>query len=152
VWVWGVVGVGLLVGVGVWGVVSPCVRTFQGLHSVRLWTPTIFISKLSTLQLSRSLVLKELPVRPELPPAVVYFSLFGTNPAFLSRSLDYIAMMKHEMIPMCHRKMKIFEEEKDTLGKAVAESQSENLEVLNAVTKDALAVLATEKVQLFTHL
>jgi hypothetical protein len=24
------------------GVVSPCVRTFQGLHSVRLWTPTIF--------------------------------------------------------------------------------------------------------------
>jgi hypothetical protein len=23
--------------------VSPCVRTFQGLHSVRLWTPTIFI-------------------------------------------------------------------------------------------------------------
>jgi hypothetical protein len=27
---------------GVWGVFSPCVRTFQGLHSVRLWTPTIF--------------------------------------------------------------------------------------------------------------
>jgi hypothetical protein len=26
---------------GVWGAVSPCVRTFQGLHSVRLWTPTI---------------------------------------------------------------------------------------------------------------
>jgi hypothetical protein len=25
------------------GVVSPCVRTFQGLHSVRLWTPTILI-------------------------------------------------------------------------------------------------------------
>jgi hypothetical protein len=33
-----------VVGVGVWGcgVVSPCVRTFQGLHSVRLWTPTIY--------------------------------------------------------------------------------------------------------------
>jgi hypothetical protein len=28
--------------VGVGGVVSPCVRTFQGLHSVRLWTPTIY--------------------------------------------------------------------------------------------------------------
>jgi hypothetical protein len=35
-------------GVGVWGcggvgvgVVSPYVRTFQGLHFVRLWTPTI---------------------------------------------------------------------------------------------------------------
>jgi hypothetical protein len=26
------------------GVVSPCVRTFQGLHSVRLWTPTILNS------------------------------------------------------------------------------------------------------------
>jgi hypothetical protein len=37
----GVVGV---VGGGV-GVVSPCVRTFQGLHSVRLWTPTILILK-----------------------------------------------------------------------------------------------------------
>jgi hypothetical protein len=36
-------GVGGVVGVGVWGcgVVSSCVRTFQGLHSVRLWTPTI---------------------------------------------------------------------------------------------------------------
>jgi hypothetical protein len=37
-WVWceevGVVGV----------VVSPCARTFQGLHSVRLWTPTISLN------------------------------------------------------------------------------------------------------------
>jgi hypothetical protein len=44
VWVCG--GVGSVVGVvGVWGGggVSPCVRTFQGLHSVRLWTPTIFL-------------------------------------------------------------------------------------------------------------
>jgi hypothetical protein len=29
------------------GVFSPCVRTFQGLHSVRLWTPTIFSFKKS---------------------------------------------------------------------------------------------------------
>jgi hypothetical protein len=41
----GVGGVGCVGGVGVWGVVSPCVRTFQGLHSVRLWTPTILITK-----------------------------------------------------------------------------------------------------------
>jgi hypothetical protein len=34
-WVWGVWGV---------GVVSPCVRTFQGLHSERLWTPTILLN------------------------------------------------------------------------------------------------------------
>jgi hypothetical protein len=38
--VWGCVG-GVVGVVGV-GVVSPCVRTFQGLHSVRLWTPTIY--------------------------------------------------------------------------------------------------------------
>jgi hypothetical protein len=44
----GVVGVGVCGGCGGGGcggvvvVVSPCVRTFQGLHSVRLWTPTIF--------------------------------------------------------------------------------------------------------------
>jgi hypothetical protein len=38
----GVCGVcGGVGGGGVVGVVSPCVRTFQGLHSVRLWTPTI---------------------------------------------------------------------------------------------------------------
>jgi hypothetical protein len=35
---WGGVG-----GVGGGGGVTPCARTFQGLHSVRLWTPTIFI-------------------------------------------------------------------------------------------------------------
>jgi hypothetical protein len=42
--VWGVgCGVCGVCGVcGGVGVVSPCVRTFQGLHSVRLWTPTIF--------------------------------------------------------------------------------------------------------------
>jgi hypothetical protein len=36
-------------GVGEWGcgVVSPCVRTFQGLHSVRLWTPTILNYQIS---------------------------------------------------------------------------------------------------------
>jgi hypothetical protein len=39
--VWGVVGG--CGGCGGVGVVSPCVRTFQGLHSVRLWTPTIFL-------------------------------------------------------------------------------------------------------------
>jgi hypothetical protein len=39
--VWGCGGVGV-------GVVSPCVRTFQGLHFVRLWTPTIsYFFKLS---------------------------------------------------------------------------------------------------------
>jgi hypothetical protein len=37
----GVVWVVCVVCVGGVGVVSPCVRTFQGLHSVRLWTPTI---------------------------------------------------------------------------------------------------------------
>jgi hypothetical protein len=46
--VWGCVGgvvgvVGGCGGCGGVGVVSPCVRTFQGLHSVRLWTPTIFL-------------------------------------------------------------------------------------------------------------
>jgi hypothetical protein len=57
-WVWGVGGVGCVrvvgvVGVGPWGgaccvwcvlweaVSHSCARTFQGLHSVRLWTPTI---------------------------------------------------------------------------------------------------------------
>jgi hypothetical protein len=47
--VWGCGGFG---GVGVWGwgVVSPCVRTFQGLHSVRLWTPTIFKIKVAKIK------------------------------------------------------------------------------------------------------
>jgi hypothetical protein len=40
VWVWGC-GAVWVCGCGGVGVVSPCVRTFQGLHSVRLWTPTI---------------------------------------------------------------------------------------------------------------
>jgi hypothetical protein len=40
---WGCGGVVVCGCVGVWvcGGGSPCVRTFQGLHSVRLWTPTI---------------------------------------------------------------------------------------------------------------
>jgi hypothetical protein len=29
-------------------VVSPCVRTFQGLHSVRLWTPTILLQVIAS--------------------------------------------------------------------------------------------------------
>jgi hypothetical protein len=50
-WCWvesggvGGVGDGGAVGVVVWGCGFPLrsIRTFQGLHSVRLWTPTIFI-------------------------------------------------------------------------------------------------------------
>jgi hypothetical protein len=46
-------GYGGVGGMGLWwggrcGVVSPCVRTFQGLHSVRLWTPTIYESTILT--------------------------------------------------------------------------------------------------------
>jgi hypothetical protein len=35
-------------------VVSPCVRTFQGLHSVRLWTPAIFNFQIFKFQVDLS--------------------------------------------------------------------------------------------------
>lgn len=97
------------------------------------------------MTLSRCLILKEIPVRAQLPAAVVYFSLFGSSSVFLSRSLEYLTMTKHETIPLCHRKAKELENEGDHLGKEVALKQVENLDLLNACTKDALAVLATEK-------
>jgi hypothetical protein len=51
--VWGCGGVWVC-GCGGVGVVSPCVRTFQGLHSVRLWTPTIYSCKFLTFFLRGS--------------------------------------------------------------------------------------------------
>jgi hypothetical protein len=50
----GVCGVwGVWVVWAVWGCgVTPCARTFQGLHSVRLWTPTIYIFSIFRRQIS----------------------------------------------------------------------------------------------------
>ena len=45
-----------------------------------------------------------MPIRLELPSSLMYFSIFGfLHPAHMSVSLEYIAMMKHETLPMCER-------------------------------------------------
>ena len=63
------------------------------------------------------------------------------------RSLEYIAMAKHEMIPMCERIANELEKAGDYEGRRVADLQSEDITKLNAITKDCLAVLATEPVR-----
>lgn len=48
-----------------------------------------------------------MPIRLELPSSLIYFSVFGfLHPAHMSVSLEYIAMMKHETLPMCERLLK----------------------------------------------
>ena len=83
---------------------------------------------------------------------MIYFSIFGRNPVCLSRALEYLAMVRHELIPVCQR----MAEKLDEKGRSVAHEQIENLDGLNAVAKDTYAVFATEKVnignEIFFHI
>lgn len=98
--------------------------------------------------LSRTLIANELPIRPQLPPSIVYFSMFSFSSYYLSRSLECLAMAKHELIPLCVRLAKKFKEEKNILEEQVALSQVSNLETLNGLTKDVLGVLSCTQVYL----
>ena len=62
----------------------------------------------------------------------------------MSRALEYLAMVRHELIPVCQR----MAEKLDEKGRSVAHEQIENLDGLNAVAKDTYAVFATEKVNI----
>ena len=60
--------------------------------------------------------------------------------------MEYIAMVRHEFIPLCQRMVQRLDEQNDKRGKTVGIQTLDNLDNLNAVAKDTLAVLATEKV------
>ena len=57
-------------------------------------------------------------------------------------------MVKDEIIPMCQRIASRLEEDGDAFGAAVASSQINKLDALNAVAKDVLAFSARLKVKL----
>jgi len=97
--------------------------------------------------ITRCFILFEVPIRPKLPESIIYFSLFGRNPAFVSESLEYMTMIKHETIPMIMRVCKDLYEDDDTLGYETASKQLDELNDLNVLVKDSLAILSTD-----THL
>ncbi len=81
------------------------------------------------MQLSRSLIILEVPIRPKIPQCFIYFSIFSSSAFYLSRyfqtfeieflcfneikfvifrALEVLAMTKHELIPICQKKAKKF--------------------------------------------
>jgi hypothetical protein len=97
---------------------------------------------------------KELPLRLELPSSFVYQALFESTPIYLSRVLEHITMTKHETVPLCQRIYKqlcqLTEddhlEEDVEAEKRVVLDHLDNKDRLNAVTKDAIAVLSNQTV------
>merc|ERR1711874_217934 len=89
----------------------------------------------------------EIPIRCKLPESIIYFSLFGRNPVFVSESLEYLTMIKHETIPMIIRVARELHEDDDMKGHEIASRQLEELSDLNVLVKDSLAILSTD-----THL
>ena len=64
----------------------------------------------------------------------------------LSRSLEYLVMVRHELVPLCQKIARRLKDGRDDKVREVALQQIESLENVDAVAKDAFAVLATEKV------
>ena len=64
----------------------------------------------------------------------------------LSRSLEYLVMVRHELVPLCQKIARRLKDGRDEKFREVALQQIESLENVDAVAKDAFAVLATEKV------
>jgi len=123
------------------------------------------------MTISRVLINRNMPIRLEVPSSLLYFSVFGfLHPAHMSVSLEYIAMMKHETLPMCERLLRELngklEEElggnnygPDEEGDVellseirVAEEQVEDRakEKLKTVTMDIWSVLTNDNVTLMT--
>lgn len=96
-------------------------------------------------QISHCFTLKEIPIRPKVPQSVLYAAIFGRNPVLLSRALEYITMVKTEVLPMITKVLQQMQEDNDEQGVDVASRQLESLEDLNVVSKDALAMMSKEQ-------
>lgn len=74
---------------------------------------------------------------------------FSYSPFYLSAGLEFLAMSKHELIPMCQRRAQELERQKNHAEKKIAVSQVANLTMLNDVSKDILATLSCSQVVSF---
>ena len=96
-------------------------------------------------QITRCFIEGNIPIRSKLPESIIYFSLFGRNPVFISESLEYLTMIKHETIPVIMKIAHKLDENDDILGHETASRQLEELNDLNVLVKDSLAILSTDK-------
>lgn len=97
---------------------------------------------------------KGIPLRLDLPPTLVYHSLFAPTPIFISKVLQHIQMTKDQVIPLCLAKLEEFkaaldddtnyaaDEEAREKDIVLVETMVEDKEMLNRVTKDVLAALS----------
>ena len=102
----------------------------------------VFVNEVLSMYLtmSRCFINANIPIRPEMPSSIVYMCLFSSCSHFLSAALEYIAVMRQEIIPMCER----FAEGGDENVTRVAGAQIENMEKLNMIAKDVFAVLGED--------
>ena len=103
----------------------------------------VFVNEvlLMYLSLSKCFVDKKIPMRPSIPSSVIYMCLFSPSVHFISLASQYISTMKNEVIPMIKNR------ENDPENDAIAFDQLD-VRSLNVVTKDIIAVFASESVNI----
>ena len=84
-----------------------------------------------------------IPIRPELPSAFIYFAVFGRNPVFFSKALEYLTLTKVHVLPMCKH---IHKEDthRDRVHKCrrkMAKVTEERLTRIDNVAKDIIATV-----------
>ena len=102
------------------------------------------------------MVWKDIPLRLDLPPTLVYHALFSATPIHLSKVLQHIQMTKSQVIPLCQDKLEelrdalddddnpVNDEEARMRDLELVEKMVEDKEMLNRVTKDVLGVLSLQ--------
>ena len=98
-----------------------------------------------SFQITRCFIKRDIPIRANIPKPILYLSIFGSSSVSMSRTFDYICTVKHEVIPMILRSLKQLQEDNNDVGHKVASNQLEDVNDINEVAKDALAILGTEK-------
>ena len=95
--------------------------------------------------MTRCFIERSIPIRSKIPESIIYFSLFGRNPVFISESLEYLTMIKHETIPVMIKVSDKLSEGDNMLDLITASKQLQELNDLNVLVKDSLAILSTDK-------
>ena len=103
----------------------------------------VFINEVLSmyLSLSRCFIDNGIPIRPSIPPSVIYMCLFSPSVHFISLASQYINIMRNEVVPLSKTKAT------DVHAAEIAFDQSD-VRNLNTICKDMMAVYSNESISI----
>uniref|UniRef100_A0A0K2TK23 Centromere protein I [Gallus gallus] n=1 Tax=Lepeophtheirus salmonis TaxID=72036 RepID=A0A0K2TK23_LEPSM len=96
--------------------------------------------------ITKVVINNRIPLKPEPPISFGYISLCSTNPLILSNLMEFIILLRKEILPICKEIATSTSENSNCVK--IAAQQIRDSEFLNTLTKDILAVISIANVHL----